>query len=603
MNKYRVVAAVALVALLSGCELFGPRGRWNPGDPLYDASGDRLNRAGAPPVAPTGLVATAQGTGTIALIWVDNSDFETGFKVERSLSETSGFELVTTTVAEVTSFDDTGLAAGTTYHYRVCATNAAGDSAYTAVAQATTNAILAPSGLSATALSSTSIRVSWTDNSADETGFKVERSLSETSGFALRTTTAADATSWDDTGCTDGTAYYYRVRATNGAGDSEPSNTAGATTPLGAPSGLVATALPGGAIRLTWTDNSAVETGYKIERSLSAVSGFAHVSEVAAGVVSTEDGWVEPSTTYYYRVKTASAGGDSAYSDTANALTGSLRAMLLVTIAAAGDSFQMGDEGYGPNPTVQQTLAGNYKLGRYEVTNAQYAQFIADSGYSTQSYWTTNGWNYKVSQGWTEPLYWTDASFNGANQPVVGVSWYEAVALCNWRSAREGLTKAYSDAGQANLSATGYRLPTEVEWEYAATKGASGHTERLYAHGSTWDASRVVCHDSVPTPTNPAEVGSESTGNPATTGDTPQGLCDVSGNVLEWCSDNWQADASVTTDTDRYIFVNDSTSQSFLRRGGSWTGLELHLRCAYRYSNGPGNRYDDVGFRVVRRGD
>jgi formylglycine-generating enzyme required for sulfatase activity len=263
------------------------------------------------------------------------------------------------------------------------------------------------------------------------------------------------------------------------------------------------------------------------------------------------------------------------------------------------DSFTMGDGNNGPN--VSQSLSCNFTMSKYEISNSLFGQFIAENGYTTHSYWTTNGWAQNGAKGWAQPLYWDDGNFNGANQPVVGVSWYEAVAYCNWRSAREGLTPAYDSAGHATLSASGYRLPTEVEWEYAAAKGASGQAERIYAWGDTWDSNKAVCSVPPASATKTADVGSKSTGNPTTTGDTPQGLADMSGNVLEWCSDNYQPDASVASETDRYYFVNDLTSQYLVYRGGNWgVDSESYFRCAKRGCNNPDVRDNRVGFRVVR---
>ncbi len=174
------------------------------------------------------------------------------------------------------------------------------------------------------------------------------------------------------------------------------------------------------------------------------------------------------------------------------------------------------------------------------------------------------------------------------------MSWYEAVAFSNWLSDKEGLTPAYNILGKANLVASGYRLPTEVEWEYAAARGASGLEERIYAYGDNWDASKVVGGSETQT----ADVGSKS---PA--GDTPQGLADMSGNVWEWSSDNHEDDDSVGSSTDRYYFNNDNTGTTFVLRGGSWGLLQHHqfyFRAARRYFNYPNYRYYYIGFRVVR---
>jgi len=88
----------------------------------------------------------------------------------------------------------------------------------------------APSGLAAVSNSPTTVDLSWTDNSGDETGFEVERSLTGIGGWSLITTTAADATTYQDTGLSEGTEYFYRVRAINGEGNSRWSNVASDTT-------------------------------------------------------------------------------------------------------------------------------------------------------------------------------------------------------------------------------------------------------------------------------------------------------------------------------------------------------------------------------------
>ena len=182
-----------------------------------------------PPAAPSGLSATATSSSQINLAWTDNSSNETGFKVERALSASGPWTQIATTAAA--SYPDTGLSSSTTYFYRVRAYGPSGDSAYSNTASATTAAGVpaAPSGLSATSVSSSRIDLAWADNASNETGFKVERSTA-TSGWAQVATPGANATSYSDTGLGSSTAYSYRVRAYNTAGDSAFSNTASATT-------------------------------------------------------------------------------------------------------------------------------------------------------------------------------------------------------------------------------------------------------------------------------------------------------------------------------------------------------------------------------------
>jgi sulfatase modifying factor 1 len=266
----------------------------------------------------------------------------------------------------------------------------------------------------------------------------------------------------------------------------------------------------------------------------------------------------------------------------------------LVDIGAAGDSFAMGDGFAGPD--LAQTISYDYKISKHEITKAQFGQFIAAGGYRTESCWTPAGWERKEQHYWVQPDGWTDEGFE-SNLPITGVSWYEAVAFCNWRSVKEGLPPAYDSKGMAALDASGYRLPTEVEWEYAAAKGASGLTEWIYPFGDAWDSSKAVCSVPPSSARGPADVGSKS---PA--GDTRQGLADMLGNVSEWCGDNWQADDDVVSGTDRYYFVDDST-HNVTFRGGAWNETnETGCRCANRnMHSGADWQSDFVGFRIVRR--
>ncbi len=185
------------------------------------------------PAAPTSLAANATSSSAISLAWTDNATNETGFKVERS-PDGATFTQVATTAAGTSGYSDNGLAAGTKYYYRVCAYNSAGDSADSNMAAATTPAAVtapaAPGNLAATATSSTAIALSWTDNAANESGFKLERSLDGTT-FSPLATLGTNATSYGDSGLTAATKYYYRVYAYNSAGNSAYSNVASATTP------------------------------------------------------------------------------------------------------------------------------------------------------------------------------------------------------------------------------------------------------------------------------------------------------------------------------------------------------------------------------------
>ncbi|MBN1676537.1 MAG: lamin tail domain-containing protein [Kiritimatiellae bacterium] len=184
----------------------------------------------------------------------------------------------------------------------------------------------APSSLAAEALGSTEIRLAWHDNSSDESGFKIERSP-DGSSWAQIATVGANATAYTNTGLAPNTAYSYRVRAYNAAGNSGYSNTAGATTmddaqPPAAPSNLQAAALSSTEIRLTWHDNSSDETGFRIQRSSDGVT-FAPIAEPAANTTAYTDSGLAPGTTYTYKIKATGAAGGSDYSAVASATTAS----------------------------------------------------------------------------------------------------------------------------------------------------------------------------------------------------------------------------------------------------------------------------------------
>ena len=175
-----------------------------------------------PPLAPSGLSATAVSYDAIELAWTDNSLDETNFIVERS-TDGVNFSTLASLSAEVTSYSDSGLSPETSYSYRVFARNIAGDSESTLVATATTDAPppppAAPSGLQATALSDAEVQLSWTDNADSEDSFAVERSTDGAS-WSLIATLGANSTSMSNTGLDAESTYYYRVSAQSAWGSS-----------------------------------------------------------------------------------------------------------------------------------------------------------------------------------------------------------------------------------------------------------------------------------------------------------------------------------------------------------------------------------------------
>ena len=206
-----------------------------------------------------------------------------------------------------------------------------------------------------------------------------------------------------------------------------------------------------------------------------------------------------------------------------------------------------------------------YSVAKYPVTNAQFAKFIEAGGYKQQKWWTAAGWRWREEDRRTEPPYWAERGWNGAEQPVVGVSWYESVAFCLWLS---------------DVTGEKIMLPTEDQWQYAA----QGDDGRAYPWGNDWKASR--CNN------NADEKGVGKT-TPVRQyegkGDSPFGVGDMAGNVWEWC----------LTDYDNNTNDVNSAATDRVLRGGSWSDLYTgNFRCNYRSGRWPHNWSPGWGFRV-----
>ncbi len=274
-----------------------------------------------PPAAPSNLITTAVSSSRIDVSWTDNSTNEIGFKVERTADGVNWLQ-VAILLANQTSFANTNLIANTTYSYRVRAYDGPNNSAYSNTASATTGAgPSAPSNLAATAVSSSRINLTWTDNANSEAGFKIERSTDGVS-FTQIALMPANYTTYSNTNLPAGTSYTYRVRAYEGPNHSGYTNTASATTQPGpgAPSNLAATAVSSSRIDLTWTDNATNEAGFKVERATDGVT-FVQVATLTANLVAWSDNVLSPGVTYTYRMRAYEGPNHSAYSNTASATT------------------------------------------------------------------------------------------------------------------------------------------------------------------------------------------------------------------------------------------------------------------------------------------
>lgn len=168
----------------------------------------------------------------------------------------------------------------------------------------------------------------------------------------------------------------------------------------------------------------------------------------------------------------------------------------------------------------------DFELAAYPVTVAQFRPFVEHGAYQQDRYWSEQGKLHRDRQKWNAPRYWDDRAWTVANHPVVGVSWYEAEAYCNWLNA-------HSPAGQS------VRLPTEAEWEWAA-RGPEG---LIYPWDDEWQVWR--CNGESSGIGRTSAVGCFP-GGAATwwkrMDATAARVYDLSGNVWEWTGSKYSDD-------------------------------------------------------------
>jgi formylglycine-generating enzyme required for sulfatase activity len=218
-------------------------------------------------------------------------------------------------------------------------------------------------------------------------------------------------------------------------------------------------------------------------------------------------------------------------------------------------------------PLQHRVYLPDYYMAKTSVTNAQYAAFVRARGYKADDEWQGGR---KFPAG-------------GQTHSAIYVSWHDVVAFCKWLTQASGYT---------------VRLPTEAEWEKAA-RGTDG---RIFPWGNQWDKSRLNSGTMMRSLISNigARAGTVPVGRYSPEGDSPYGLVDMAGNVLEWCSTIYEEQA--------YPFkVQDEWTETYLKetdvprvvRGGSWFNLRYDARCARRVGYGPDDRNRWVGFRVA----
>lgn len=229
-----------------------------------------------------------------------------------------------------------------------------------------------------------------------------------------------------------------------------------------------------------------------------------------------------------------------------------------------------------PQHTV---FLSTFSISRYPVTNAQYQEFIKDGGYTKPIYWTGEGWAWKEVGTITGPEQY-NAEFHIANHPVVGVSWYEAVAFCSWLTVRLQQCKDLSEAEEI-------RLPTEAEWEKAA-RDIDG---RIYPWGNEELTPQYANYSDT-------QLGVTSPVGGFPCGISPYECEEMMGNVWEWCWD-WWGKNYYKNSPQKNPWGPDKGLRR-INRGGAWYYRAERVRVANRRTSEPNAREPRVGFRVVR---
>ena len=267
-------------------------------------------RDGDAPSAPSNLAVTSLSASSTRLDWTDNSLDEMRFRIERTPNGQAAWGELGVVGANATTYTDNTPVSGTIYQYRVLADNGNGRSASNV---ATLPQPLPPTGLTFTSSSLTSAVLTWTDNSSNETHFRIMRAPAVVNTWTDLGTVGANVITFTDNAVPSGDAYRYQVFAENVAA-SVGSNIATLPAMPAAPTGLAATGLSQTSVRLDWTDNAISEDGVKVERA--PVGGAFAPLATAAGinVTSYTDASLPASGEYQYRVYAYNIRANSAFS-------------------------------------------------------------------------------------------------------------------------------------------------------------------------------------------------------------------------------------------------------------------------------------------------
>lgn len=326
----------------------------------------------APPIPNPVLSGTALSATQSRLTWTSTAVGVVRFRIERRTAGGQYIE-INQTGPTTTTFDDIGLIASTTYLYRVRSQGSTDFSAFSNEATISTPPMPLPQvpSITATAISASQIRLSWSSQASGVVRFRVERRTSASQYIEIAQP-GPSATGLDDVGLSAATAYSYRLRVETGAGLSSYSNEITATTQLGlpaAPTNLRASSPTTTEAVLTWTNNAQTATSIRVESRPAGSGTFTDIGPAAtlssSGVVKLQAG-----TSYTFRVRAQNAAGFSEYSNESTVTTlQNLKTVFLV-------------HGLRQSPTDLKNLAVNiessYGVGRGRFASIDYGFDFSD---------------------------------------------------------------------------------------------------------------------------------------------------------------------------------------------------------------------------------